>query len=144
MSQNGFSLLEVIMVMAILAVIFGFGYFVNFDFYRNYALQSEKDTLISLLRRARSQSLNNISRTAHGLYIDASSYTLFYGNSFSGRDAQWDQIASRASGINISGISEVVFQPLSATSTASGTITLTNGTKSLYLDINNEGRINQR
>ena len=142
--KNGFTLVEIVIVVAILAVVLGLGYFVGFDFYKNYALHSEKDILISVLRKARSQALNNVGATAHGVYIDDSSYTIFYGNSFVSRDSQYDENIRKAPGISLSGLNEVVFAPLTATSTASSTIVLNNNRNSFFIDINSEGRINWR
>ena len=142
--KNGFTLVEIVIVVAILAVVLGLGYFVGFDFYKNYALHSEKDILISVLRKARSQALNNVGATAHGVYIDDSSYTIFYGNSFVSRDSQYDENIRKAPGISLSGLNEVVFAPLTATSTASSTIVLNNNRNSFFIDINYEGRINWR
>lgn len=142
--KNGFTLVEIVIVVAILAVVLGLGYFVGFDFYKNYALHSEKDILISVLRKARSQALNNVGATAHGVYIGDSSYTIFYGPSFVSRNSQYDENIRKAPGISLSGLNEVVFAPLTATSTASSTIILSNNQNSFFIDINYEGRINWR
>ena len=137
-------MIEIIVTIGILAVILSLGYFVGFDFYKNYALHSEKDLLLSVLRKARSQALNNVDAAPHGVYIGDSSYTIFYGNSYVSRDSQYDENIRKASGISASGLNEVVFASLAATSTASNTIILNNGQKSFFIDINYEGRINWR
>mgnify|MGYP001563404602 FL=1 len=143
-NEKGITLVEILTAMGILTVVLSLGYFVGFDFYKNYALHSEKDVLISVLRKARSQALNNVGATAHGIYIDDSSYTIFYGNSFVSRDSQYDENIKRAPGISLSGLNEAVFQPLTATSTASSTIALSNNQKTFFIDLNYEGRINWR
>lgn len=143
-SENGITLIEILVTMGILALILSLGYFVGFDFYRNYALHSEKDILLSVLRKARSQALNNVNSTSHGVYIGSNSYTIFYGSSFASRDSQYDENIREAPGIALSELNEVVFAPLTATSTASGTIVINNGRKSFFIDINYEGKINWR
>jgi prepilin-type N-terminal cleavage/methylation domain-containing protein len=145
MNNNfGLTLIEILIAIGILTIILSFGYLIGFDFYKNYALQSEKDLLVSILRKARSQALNNVGAKPHGVYIDNSSYTIFYGNSYVSRDSQYDENIKKAPGINLSGLNEIVFAPLTATSTASGTIVLNNGTGSFSIDVNYEGRINWR
>lgn len=140
-NEKGVTLVEVIVAMAVAAVIFGLGSFVSFNFYKNYALQSEKDVLLSVLRKSRSQASNNISAVAHGVYVGDSSYTIFYGDSYVSRDAQFDEEIKKSAGISSGGLNEIVFRPLSATSSASGTISLSNGAKSVFIDVNYEGRI---
>ena len=141
---KGITLIEILVAMAIIVIILGLGYFVGFDFYRNYALHSEKDILLSVLRKARSQALNNVNSITHGVYIGSDSYTIFYGNSFASRDSQYDENIRKAPGIALSGLNETVFAPLTATSTASGAIIINNGRKSFFIDINYEGRISWR
>ena len=143
-SEKGITLVEILIAMGILAIILSLGYFIGFDFYRNYALHSEKDILLSVLRKTRSQALNNVNSTGHGVYIGNNSYTIFYGSSYVSRDSQYDENIREAPGIALSGLNEVVFAPLAATSTASSTIVLNNGQKSFFIDINYEGRINWR
>lgn len=142
--NNGFTLVEILIAMGILAVILSLGYFVSFDFYKNYVLYSEKDILISILRKARSQALNNVGAASHGVYIGSDSYTIFYGGSFASRNSQYDENIKKAQGITLSGLNEIVFQSLAATSTASGAVSLNNGRKTFFIDINYEGRINWR
>ncbi len=141
-NEKGITLVEILIAMGILALILSLGYFVGFDFYKNYALHSEKDMLMSVLRKARSQALNNVNSTSHGVYVKDDFYTIFYGSSYASRDSQYDENIRKSPGIALSGLNEVVFAPLTATSTASSTIIINNGRKSFFIDINYEGRIN--
>src|SRR3989344_6188897 len=78
--NNGFTLIEIIISMAILATIAGLGLFMSFDFYKSYAFRGEKNTLVSVLQKARDQSLHNINQTRHGARVSTQpllQYTLF-------------------------------------------------------------------
>ena len=59
-SQSAFTLIEMVVVMAIISLIGTFTAFVSIDSYRGYAFRSERDTLVASLERARSQSINNM------------------------------------------------------------------------------------
>ena len=139
--MKSFTLIELLIVMAVAAIILGLGYFIGFDFYKNYALRTENDVLTSILRKARSQAMNNIGGVSHGIQIGDSSYTIFYGDSYVSRDAQFDEIVKKSAGVGLSGLNEAVFQSLTAVSSASGTIVLSSGANSVYISVNYEGRI---
>ena len=69
-NYSGFTLIEMLVSMGIIILIAGFGLFLSMDFYRGYLFHYEKDLVISILQKARSQSLANIDEKPHGVYID--------------------------------------------------------------------------
>src|SRR3989338_4178929 len=131
-SKRGFTLVEIVVV---------FGLFLSIDFYRSYAFRAERDMLISVLQKARSQALNNIRETPHGVRLEDDSYILFQGSSYAAADHGFDQVVGAAPSISHTGLSEIVFTQLSGGANASGTIDVTDGLRTISISINNAGRI---
>lgn len=138
---NGFTLIEIVLVIALIALSLGLGWFISLEFYGTYALDAERDTLVSALRKARSQSLRNIGGVPHGLSIMSDRYTLFFGTSYAARNLAFDENIARSAGITLAGPAEIVFGQLTATSSASGTVTLSDGVRQRMITTNYEGRI---
>ncbi|HEY4498247.1 MAG TPA: prepilin-type N-terminal cleavage/methylation domain-containing protein [Candidatus Paceibacterota bacterium] len=140
--KKGLTLIEVVITMAILAIIGGLGLFVSTDFYRGYILRTERDTLVSILQRQRSRALNNVSDSHHGVFLETDQYTVFQGNSYASRNPDYDEVINLPSSVVIGGINEVVFESLSGDSSASGDITISRDPQTFTISLNNEGRIN--
>ncbi len=142
-NNKGFTLIEIVIVIAILAVIFSFGLFISFDFYKSYSFGSEKNVIVSILQKARNQSLNNINQLPHGVHFEASpslTYTIFEGASFSSSSPNNIPIGASYN-VTIADLPfDVIFAQLSATST-NRIITVTSNGKSYDITINSEGRI---
>lgn len=139
--RRGVTLLELVVTIGILSILFGLGLLASLDFYRSNTLSSERDNVVAFLRRARSRALNNVRQADHGVVIGSSTYTIFQGSSYAGRDAAFDEEFPRTSGLSISGLSEIIFRPLDGSANASGSIILGNGTRSSTISVNTEGRI---
>src|SRR3989344_5249325 len=78
--KGGFTLVEVIVVIAIVGLIFGLGLFMSFDVYRGFSHRSERDVIVSLLERARSHAMANVGQSAWGFCEDAgNNYIIFHG-----------------------------------------------------------------
>jgi len=140
--MKGFTLIEILIAAAIIAGLAGLGLFLSFDSYRNYALNVERDILVNVLQKARSLSLNNIDESAYGVYIQNSNFIIFKGDSYVSRDPIYDETIPTNSSVSKSGLQEIVFEQLTANSSASGDIILNNAFHSLIISLNNEGRIN--
>jgi prepilin-type N-terminal cleavage/methylation domain-containing protein len=138
---TGFTLIELVVVLAIISVVLSWGLAVSFGAYRQAVLSGERDKVVSLLKKARTRALSNAHETAHGVYLDQSGYTLFEGSSYAARNVPLDEVFPGSPGIAVGGISEVVFSQLAATSTASGTIMLGNGATNFAILVNYEGRV---
>jgi prepilin-type N-terminal cleavage/methylation domain-containing protein len=137
----GFTILEVLIVMGILSILVGLGLFIGNDFFKGYSLRLEKNTVVSALQKARSQSMNNIGQSNHGIYVTSDGFAIFQGPSYDGRSTSFDQAISSDPSITHSGLNEIVFSQLSGQSNASGTITLSNGISSTTISVNYEGAI---
>lgn len=143
---KGFTLIELLVVIGITVIMFGLSLFVGNDFYRVYGLSSERDNLISYIRKTRSRALSNYNQSAHGLAATSSQYIIFQGASFAARSSTLDQVFYKSPGISVNwqtegGLQEIIFSPLAATSSASGTIYLNDGVSTSSIQINYDGRI---
>ncbi len=139
-STAGFTLVEVLVVMAIISGLFVAGTFVSFDVYRGDLLKSERAMLVSVLQKARSRAMNNIDASPHGVYIDSNFYIIFRGVSSTTAPSTNERIP-RNSGVVISGINNVVFTQLSGEPLTVGDIVLTYGIRTATVSVRNGGLI---
>ena len=141
--KKGFSLIELLIVVAIIVVISGLGLFVSLDFYKTYALNSERDIVVGILMKARNKAANNFNQSAHGVFVDSTGYMVFQGSSYASRNTSYDELIKRNNSVTASGLSEIVFEQLTGgLTTSEGDVTLNNNVKSINISLNNEGRIN--
>ena len=123
-------------------ILFSLGLIFSMDFYRQKILGAERETIAAVLKRARNEAQNNVNQSNHGVYFGLSlSYVIFQGNTYASRNNAYDEIFSRTGGMNLTGPDELTFSSLDAGSSVSGTISVSNGIKSLDIGVNSEGRI---
>ena len=125
-TPNGFTLIEVVIVMALVVLVAGFGLFVSMESYRGYSFRTERDNLIGTLQEARSEAVNNMcfgasctDGRAHGVHIGVNQYVLFQGESYASRDASADEvITARYNGLaaEAPSFTDIVFSRLAGTS----------------------------
>ncbi len=141
---SGFTLLETLLAMGIFAAIAGFGLLVSMDVYRGNSLLAERNVLVSILQRARSQAMDNVDQARHGVHADAFGYTLFEGGSWAFRNGSLDITFEKSGSLAAAGFTDVVFNQLSGSADIPAKITLSdNGSgKTLTISVNNEGQIN--
>lgn len=68
--EKGFSLIETVVVLAILGVILSFGLATSLDSLRATIFRSERQNILTALERARSKSMNNYLQSPHGTCLD--------------------------------------------------------------------------
>ena len=120
---RGFTLIEILIVIALIGFIISLGNVVNIDFYSREVRLSEQATLISILQKARSDAMNNIHTTSHGVHIDNDTYTFFEGTNYNSNEST-NQAIKRNPNITISGLENIVFEQLSGNTENTGTIIL--------------------
>ena len=138
----GFTILELVLVFAIVGILGAFGIPFGIDAYRSYLLTAQTKNTVAFLRRAQNLALTNKNQSSFGLSIQNDSYVLFQGASYASRNQAYDEVYSRESSVAITGSSsEIVFEQLSGKSNVSTTITFSNGLNVQTVGINYQGAI---
>lgn len=138
---TGLTLIEIVVAVSIMVLIFATGLIATITYYNKYTANSERDNVVGILKRARGKAQNNINQSNQGVYFATSSYTIFQGASYASRVKDYDENFPRASGLNVTGTSQVVFAALTGESDTSGTITLTYGGVTTTIRLNGEGMV---
>ena len=125
---EGFTLIEILVTLAVVTALIALGLFISMDVYRGFLHRSERDTVVSLLQRARSHAMANIGQSPWGFCKDAGgSYVVFRGASYAPDEVETSVAASGAPAIT--GMpqcgsppgpppNEIVFTQLSGTTTS--------------------------
>src|SRR5206468_1718323 len=111
----GFTLIEVLIVMALLAGLAALGVVAGVDSYQRYLFRADVATAASLLQKARSSSVNNINESSYGVSFAAvpAKFVLFRGITFASANHAYDFPVNKSSSATSSGFTEVVFAQLS-------------------------------
>ncbi len=78
--REGFTLIEIIIVVAILAVIIAFGMTVDFNSFLGDTFLTEQAKIVSILERARSHAMANMYESNYGVCYTAPNYIVFKGS----------------------------------------------------------------
>jgi len=133
----GFTLVEVVVVIGILAILAGLGLVLSMDFYRVYTFNYEQDLVVSILQKARSQAMANINQTSHGVCVIGSNYILSEGASCASGTT-----FPKSGAITVTWPTPIIFSQLAGSCSACPlTVTLTGLGKTANISINNEGQI---
>ena len=144
------TLIEIIISISILSMIAALGLFISLDFAKSYNFRSEKNTIVSILEKARGESINNIGKVRHGVHFQANplKYIIFECPSLNPQCTSYTSGAADLSidssyGVSITSPSlpfDAIFNQLDGGSSAVS-ITILDGTKSSTISVNSEGRI---
>lgn len=122
--QAGFTILEVLLSVAIVAILIGLSIPVVQTLQVTGDLDAATISVIDNLRRAQNLSQSVEGDSQWGIQIQTGSVTLFKGATYGGRDSTYDEITSLANVITPSGDSEIVFSKMTGTMSASKSISL--------------------
>ncbi len=144
--ENGFTLIEIIIVIAILVVIAGFGMSIDLNVFKMDSFQNEEAKVVAILEKARSRSMANMFNTAHGVCYVAPDYIIFREN-----DSHCTSGVSSneliPANTTIASNSSTVFPTISFNrltgNTIGAIIHITDNIKTRNININNEGAINR-
>jgi len=139
-AANGFTIIEILVALALLAAIFGLGFPVTWSFYGTYQFDSESKILVSALEQSRNAAMINRNQSAHGVFFNDDQIVVFQGSSYASRNASLDKIFPRNTLISISGPSEIVFSALSG-QVSSSTYTVSYQHRSANIQANSYGGI---
>ncbi len=137
----GFTLLELLLSVAIISVLAGF----SLPVYRTLMMKNDLDiaggTIASSLRRAQVHAQAVDGDTTWGVKVQSGGTVIFKGASFAVRDTTYDETFDMPTTINVSGVSEIVFAKLTGIPGTLGTINLSTESDNLSLSINEKGMV---
>lgn len=120
--SRGYTLLELLIIVAVTSILAGLAYTSFVAFSRNEALNAGTASIVAGLRDARAKTLASVDGSQYGIYIEPTRYTLFKGALY---DAQsgFNTVSEFNSYIKASStLTSIVFQRVTGNTTASGTI----------------------
>jgi len=148
-TKRGFTLTEILVTLAIFVLMAGIGLFMSFEAYRGATRRSERDTIVSLLEKARSRAMANTDQSEWSVCYDAGDYIIAKGATCDDSTA-YDRIEANAGVVAASDFSdfespnEIIFAQLTGNVVAAPyTIEVVQeGNPPEEITINYEGRIN--
>ncbi len=139
--QSGFTLIELIMVIAIFGILFAISSSVYVNLKVSSNLKITTGSLVQALRYAEENAQIGKNDLKWGVEILPNKVVIFGGDSYSNRDTSLDQILNFPSGIVPSGNSEFVFEKITGWTTTTGTATITNNSGVKNISVNEKGTI---
>ena len=143
---KGFSLIEILVVIGMLAIVGSFGLFLSMESFQHSIFKNDRDLLIDALYKARAQSVNNMcfgtcsGGQPHGVHIGNGAYTVFQGLSYTAGDPQ-NEVTAANPGTTVTGATDIVFDRISGITTpVTLTVTSVNGQTST-ISVRTEGGI---
>jgi prepilin-type N-terminal cleavage/methylation domain-containing protein len=139
--NRGMTMVELLVTLAIFALIVALGLFMSFEAYRSATRRSERDTIVSLLERARSRAMANIDQSAWGVCYVAPNYVITKDVSTC---TPHDSVEANAGVAGASDFSDfpIEFAQLTGNVSTDKTIIVRQAGKEEPITINHEGRIN--
>ncbi|MFA6354854.1 MAG: prepilin-type N-terminal cleavage/methylation domain-containing protein [Candidatus Paceibacterota bacterium] len=139
--NKGFTLLEVLVVLAIFAILFAVSDGVYINFKRANNLSITTNTIVEAVRYASSNASSNRGDSKWGVKINNNEILIFKGDSYESRDTSFNESFKITGGIIVSGLSEVIFEKLSGATLSPGTIILSSYGEVENININEKGTI---
>ncbi|OHA70743.1 MAG: hypothetical protein A3D64_02835 [Candidatus Wildermuthbacteria bacterium RIFCSPHIGHO2_02_FULL_49_9] len=140
--RAGFTLIEVLIALAIFGFLMVFGVIAGIDTLSRYNFHAEIDNAAALLQKARSEAINNIGGAAHGVRFDDASYIISFIGAYSPPAYEY-KIAKNFTA-TYTGTAEINFDQLSGRVPACATpctVTVSDGVRNNIITINYEGGI---
>jgi prepilin-type N-terminal cleavage/methylation domain-containing protein len=122
----GFTLVEMLIVIAILSIIFKISLSVFYDITKQESLDKDVETAYSYLLKARNQTINGEADSVYGVHFASTSVSMFRGDTYVASTTVSDfdfANKSYASEILLSGgTTDIVFKKITGSPSATGTI----------------------
>lgn len=138
---SGFTLMEMLLVIAILTIVLAIGTPVYMSLSNTNQLDVATNILAQDLYQAQVNSRAQAEDSQWGVAVQDQAITLFKGSSYAARDSGRDVVYQLPSSIHLSGTNQVVYSQLYGLPTAGGSFGLTDANGSRTVTVNNKGMV---
>ena len=140
--STGFTLVEILVAVAIFGVIISLGLLMSMETLRGTTFRSERDTMVAVLQKARSRAMANINQSPWGVHYQMSdhTYTIFRGSAFAAGAPTNEVVQGNKDASTTPSLYNVVFTQLSGTTNPLSVIVEENS-RNTTLSVNYEGTI---
>ena len=143
-SRSGFTLIELILVLAIMLTISVMAPTFYSRFLLQNAVANTTDQLSGSLRKAQIYSMVGKQNSAWSVNYSSNTITAYKGTVFATRNTSFDEKFSVNTNVSVSGITDINFARLTGIPTPStSTIIISSGTNSDTITINSQGVVNK-
>lgn len=139
----GFTLIELILVIAISFIIGIVAVPFYSRFFTQNAVSNTTDQLTAELRKAQMYSMMGKQNGSWGVNYASNVITLFQGSSYAGRNTAFDEKFNVDNGSSIGGFTSVTFTRGTGTPSATQSITIIGNTVSKIITVNSQGVVNK-
>ncbi len=129
--MRGFTIIELLLVIATLALLSFLSVPVSLNFYRSQLVATSQNELLDALTRAQYNAKLQKADSRYGVYIDTNSFILYKGSVY-GEDPSYDEVyiqpdvlSFSTSGSTAIQTNDINFLKLTGLTSATGTITIT-------------------
>lgn len=142
--NKGITVVELLIVLSIMALLIAIA-LPRFSDMRNIeTLKSATEDVLSVIDKARSQTLASVDSSEYGVHFETNNVIIFKGTTYSAgaTDNEVISIFSPATITNISltgGVSDVYFNRLTGDPSATGSVTVSNGSSTKIITISATG-----
>lgn len=142
--MRGFTLIELILVLAIMLTISVMAPTFYSRFLLQNAVANTSDQLTGSLRKAQLYSMVGKQNSAWSVNFSASTITVYKGNNFASRETSFDEKFSVNTNVSISGITDINFARLTGVPTpTSSTINISSGSNFDTIIVNSQGVVSR-
>jgi type IV fimbrial biogenesis protein FimT len=121
----GFTLLEVLLAIVLIAILVGIGMPTYFTLIAKNDLDVAKNQVAQSLGRAKVLAISSDGDITWGVKILSGNIIVFKGVNYSSRDINYDEVYGISLSVVASGLTEIVFSKMTGFPQSTGTITLT-------------------
>jgi len=142
--SRGFTMIEILLVIALISVVSGLGLRLPYLFAPEQMHEADMFAVVTAMYRAQTLAAAGRDDNDWGVRVSADDVTVFRGESYDERDETVDELLTLESDIVLTGAEEVLFRKGSGTPAEAATVSLRFGTQEGFVTVSEYGVIDYR